>query len=1700
MAGSYKELLKTESESGVNATLTTVEDGDGTSSALQISNSGVKSSGFLISEGATELNSTLTVSGNVTAQSDATVLGNVAIIGNTATQGGLDVGGNLTVSGSAVIQGTLTANGGNLVLGNDDSDNLVFGAEVNSHIIPNVDDTYDLGTATKEWRNLYIDGTAEIDTLNAGVFAVSGLQSITATTESTNKDTGALVVEGGVGIEKNANIGGNLGVTGNITSTGNLAVDGGGITTSAATFNLLNSTATTVNFAGAATSLSIGTVSGSSTHNIATGIPSSGTTKTVNFGTGGSAGSTTNIVIGNSFGGSLGLYSPTVVGALATQNLFNTVATTINFAGAATALNMGAASGTLTIGNPTITGTNATALNLNGASPSIATSNTGTASVFNTNATTLNLGGAATTISLGNTTSLGQTLNVGTASTGASTYNIGTGSTAASTTKTLNLGTGGAASSTTNVNIGSSNGGTTTINSGTLVGASATQSLFNTTATTLNLGGAATSLNFGAATGTLTIANPTITGTNATTLNLNGASPSILTSSTGTASVFNTNALTGNLFGAATSISIGAATGTTTINHGLTVAGGTGQSFIVNDGTTNRFTVDSTNGNTSISGTLGVTGNSTLSGNLTVSGDLTVNGTTTNINTTNLVVEDKNVILGDVTTPTNTTADGGGITLKGTTDKSFNWVNSTGAWTSSEDLDLASGKVYEINGATVLSASALGSGIVGSSLTSVGTIGTGTWQGSVVAGQYGGTGVNNSGKTITLGGNLTTSGAHSTTLTTSGNTSLSLPTAGTLATLAGTETLTNKTLTSPVIGTIVNTGTLTLPTSTDTLVGRATTDTLTNKTLTSPVIGTIVNTGTLTLPTSTDTLVGRATTDTLTNKTINLASNTLTATSAQIAAAVTDETGSGALVFGSSPTLTTPSISSIVNTGTLTLPTSTDTLVGRATTDTLTNKSINLTNNTLTATSAQIAAAVTDETGSGALVFGTSPTLTTPNIASIVNTGTLTLPTSTDTLIGRATTDTLTNKTINLASNTLTTTSSQLAAAVTDETGSGALVFANSPTLISPNLGTPSSGNLSSCTSLPVSTGISGLGTGVAAFLGVPSSSNLALAVTDETGSGALVFANSPTLSTPNISSITNTGTLTLPTTTDTLVGRATTDTLTNKTLTSPTINNGSLNMGAGTVVLPSSASPAQTGEGSVVWDSDDDLLTVGTGAGRKTMVDTDSTQTLTNKTLTSPTISALTLSTPLGITSGGTGVSSSPTNGQVLIGNGTGFNLATLSAGSNVSITNGPGSITISSTGGGGGGGPEFSDDVFRVIDDLDTSKKVAFQCSGITAGNTRVLTAPDANGTLVLEGATQTLTNKTLTSPTLTSPTLGVASATSINKLTITAPATSATLTVADGKTLTANNTLTLTGTDSSSVAFGAGGTVAYTGNKLSAFASTTSSELAGVISDETGSGALVFATSPSLTTPTIGSGGANFSGTTGTTNLRASAAASGVITLPAVTGTVITSADTGTVTGTMIADGTIVDGDINASAAISHSKLASITAGRVLLGNATNVPTATALSGDVTVNSSGATTVSSGAITTAKIANSAVDSSKVNTTSVAVLGTAQGYTRTHNFNATSLNDTANISWSLPENQVASVILQGNRTLDNPTGQVNGAVYILMVIQDGVGGKTLSFSSSYRFPNNEAPVLSTGANKRDIFTFVSDGTYMYGVSVLNY
>jgi hypothetical protein len=163
-------------------------------------------------------------------------------------------------------------------------------------------------------------------------------------------------------------------------------------------------------------------------------------------------------------------------------------------------------------------------------------------------------------------------------------------------------------------------------------------------------------------------------------------------------------------------------------------------------------------------------------------------------------------------------------------------------------------------------------------------------------------------------------------------------------------------------------------------------------------------------------------------------------------------------------------------------------------------------------TSLQLATLISDETGSGALVFATSPTLVTPALGTPAS-GTLTsctgLPISTG-VAGLA---------AGVATFLATPSSANLITAVTDETGTGALVFATSPTLVTPALGTPSSGTLTSCTGLPISTGVAGLAANVATFLATPSSANLASAVTDETGSGALVFATSPSLTTPTITS-----------------------------------------------------------------------------------------------------------------------------------------------------------------------------------------------------------------------------------------------------------------------------------------------------------------------------------------------------------------------------------------------------------------------------------------------------------------------------------------------------------------------------------------------------------------------------------------------------
>jgi hypothetical protein len=111
------------------------------------------------------------------------------------------------------------------------------------------------------------------------------------------------------------------------------------------------------------------------------------------------------------------------------------------------------------------------------------------------------------------------------------------------------------------------------------------------------------------------------------------------------------------------------------------------------------------------------------------------------------------------------------------------------------------------------------------------------------------------------------------------------------------------------------------------------------------------------------------------------------------------------------------------------------------------------------------------------------------------------------------------------------------------------------------------------------------------------------------------------------------------------------------------------------------------------------------------------------------------------------------------------------------------------------------------------------------------------------------------------------------------------------------------------------------------------------------------------------------------------------------------------------------------------------------------------------------------------------------------VAGLSLAQEFTKTQNFDATTLTDAASISWDASANQVTSVTIADSRTMAAPTNMVDGACYVITVIQDSTGGYTMSWDSVFKFAGATAPVVTATADARDIFVFVSDGTNMYEI-----
>ena len=431
---------------------------------------------------------------------------------------------------------------------------------------------------------------------------------------------------------------------------------------------------------------------------------------------------------------------------------------------------------------------------------------------------------------------------------------------------------------------------------------------------------------------------------------------------------------------------------------------------------------------------------------------------------------------------------------------------------------------------------------------------------------------------------------------------------------------------------------------------------------------------------------------------------------------------------------------------TITLPDATGTVVLKDTTDTLTNKSISLTTNTITGTKAEFNSAMSDA-----------------DFASLAGS------------------ETLTNKTISLASNTLSGTTAEFNTALTDDnfaTLTGTETLTNktltSPTLTTPALGTPASGTMTNVTGLPISTGVSGLGTGVATFLATPSSANLAAALTDEAGSGTVAFTTSPTFVTPAL-------------------GVATADSINGTTIPSTktlVVTTDKLNVLAAT----SSSELAgiisdETGTGALVFANTPTLVTPNIGAATGT---------------------SLVLSGDLTV-------------------NGT--------------------TTTINST-------------------------EITIDDKNLTLGSVASPTDAGADGGgLTLKGATDKTFSWIDATDSWTS---------------------SEHMNLASGKVLKINGTEVLSATEYT----GNAATVTNgitTASKISALAATSSSELAGVISDETGTGALVFANTPTLVTPAIGAA-------TGTTLVL-----SGALTATAIT---LNDSSVGSATATAGTSATTID----------------------------------------------------------------------------------------------------------------------------------------------------------------------------------------------
>ncbi len=248
---------------------------------------------------------------------------------------------------------------------------------------------------------------------------------------------------------------------------------------------------------------------------------------------------------------------------------------------------------------------------------------------------------------------------------------------------------------------------------------------------------------------------------------------------------------------------------------------------------------------------------------------------------------------------------------------------------------------------------------------------------------------------------------------------------------------------------------------------------------------------------------------------------------------------------------------------------------------------------------------------------------------------------------------------------------------------------------------------------------------------------------------------------------------------------------------------------------------------------------------------------------------------------------------------------------------------------------------------------------------------------------------------------------------------------------------------------------------------------------------------------------------------------------ITFPDVSGTVVTTGDTGSVTSTMIADGTIANADISASAEIAVSKLANGTANQLLqtASNGSDVEFTSNVDIPGTLSANGAVLFSS---TLAVVGNISTDASLVfegatadafettlsvtdptadrtitlpdATTTVAGLAVAQSFTKAQRGTPVALTDAATIAVDLSLGNNFTVTLAGNRTLGAPTNVTAGQSGVIVVTQDGTGSRTLAYNSAYKFAGGTAPTLTTTASAVDVLAYyVESASRITVTSLLN-